>query len=189
MHIHHDAACVRQHGEVAHAGNGAGELLQIALAAISALLYLGAFYCLGAIATAKSRFAANGLLIALGIWLLVVLVIPQIGDTMDADNQLPGGLFQALNLDHNGEVTVLQHFTGYERIRTGIEEASLSKHFERFAFAMSDVKERYRPFDLPWLFNETRHDSAWLIAYALALFAALRHTCKTQPTIPPGGTS
>jgi len=166
-----------------------GELLQIALASIAALLYLSAFYCLGAIATAKSRFAANGLMIALGIWLVVVLVLPQIGDTMDADNQLPGGLFQALGLDHDGEVAVLTHFTGYERIRTGIEEASLSKHFERFAFAMSDVKERYRPYDLPWLLNETRNDIGWLLAYALTLFAGLRRTFRTQPTIPPGGTS
>ena len=166
-----------------------GELFQISLAAVAALLYLGAFYCLGAIATAKSAFAANGLLIALGIWLVVVLVLPQIGDTMDADNQLPGGLFQALGLDHDGEVAVLQHFTGYERIRTGIEEASLSKHFERFAFAMSDVKPRYRPFDLPWLLNETRNDIAWLLAYAAAMTLGLRRTFKTQPTIPPGGNS
>jgi ABC-2 type transport system permease protein len=166
-----------------------GELFQIALAAVAALLYLGAFYCLGAIATAKSRFAANGLLIALGTWLLVVLVLPQIGDTMDADNQLPGGLFQALGLDHDGELAVLQHFTGYERIRTGIEEASLSKHFERFAFAMSDVKERYRPYNLPWLLHATRNDITWLLAYAFAMFVGLRRTFKTQPTIPPGGTS
>jgi ABC-type transport system involved in multi-copper enzyme maturation permease subunit len=165
------------------------EVLQVALAAVAALLYLGAFYCLGAIATARSRFAANGLMIALGIWLIVVLVLPQIGDTMDADNQLPGGLFQALGLDHDGELAVLTHFTGYEKTRTAIEAASLSKHFERFAFAMSDVKERYRPYDLPWLLNETRNDIGWLLAYATAMFLALRRTFQTQPTIPPGGTS
>jgi ABC-2 type transport system permease protein len=167
----------------------ADEMLRIGLAAIAALLYLGAFYCLGAIATARSRFAANGLMFALGIWLLVVLVLPQVGDTMDADNQLPGGLFQALNLDHDGELAVLTHFTGYEKTRTGIEAASLSKHFERFAFAMSDVKERYRPYDLPWLLNETRNDIGWLFAYAVAMFVALRRAFKVQPSIPPGGTS
>ena len=97
-----------------------------------------------------------------------MLVLPQIGDTLDADNQLPGGLFQALALDHDGEVAVLTHFPGYERIRTCIEEASLAKHFERFAFAMTDVKERYRPYGLPWLLNETRNDIGWLLAYAAA---------------------
>jgi len=159
------------------------------LVSLAALLYLSAFYCLGAIATAKAKIPANGLVIALGIWLLVVLVLPQIGDTLDADNQLPGGLFQALGLNHDGEVAVLTHFTGYERIRTGIEEASLAKHFERFAFAMSDVKERYRPYGLSWLLNETRNDIGWLIAYATALFLGLRRTLTRQQPIPTGGKS
>lgn len=163
--------------------------LRLALACLAALLYLSAFYCLGALATAKARNPANGLLIALGIWLIVVLVLPQIGDTLDADNQLPGGLFQALGLNHDGEVAVLTHFTGYERVRTGIEEASLAKHFERFAFAMSDVKERYRPYGLPWLLNETRHDIGWLLAYATALFLGLRRTLTRQRPIPIGGNS
>ena len=163
--------------------------LQLALACVAALLYLSAFYCLGAIATATARNPANGLLIALGIWLIVVLVLPQIGDTLDADNQLPGGLFQALGLNHDGEVAVLTHFTGYERVRTGIEEASLAKHFERFAFAMSDVKERYRPYGLPWLLNETRNDIGWLFAYTTVLFLGLRRTLTRQRPIPTGGNS
>ena len=41
-------------------------------------------------------------MVALGIWLVVVLILPQIGDTLDADNQLPGGLFAALGLGHDG---------------------------------------------------------------------------------------
>ena len=166
----------------------AGQALQLLLAYVSAIVYMGAFYCLGAIATAKSRVAANGLMIALGIWLIVVLVLPQIGDTMDADNQIPGGLFKALGLGHDGEVSILTHFTTYERIRTWTEEASLAKHFERFSFAMADVKERYRPFGLPWLLGQTRNDIGWMIAYSTALFAGLRCTFRTQPTIPRGGT-
>jgi len=162
--------------------------LQLLLAYIASIVYMSVFYCLGAIATAKSRVAANGLMIALGIWLLVVLVLPQIGDTMDADNQIPGGLFKALGLGHDGEVQILTHFTTYERIRTWTEEASLAKHFERFTFAMSDVKERYRPFNLPWLLGQTRNDIGWLIAYAAVLYAGLCRTFKRQPTIPHGGT-
>ena len=127
-------------------------------------------------------------MIALGIWLIVVLVLPQIGDTMDADNQIPGGLFKALGLGHDGEVQILTHFTTYERIRTWTEEASLAKHFERFSFAMTDVKERYRPFSLPWLLGQTRNDIGWLIAYSAALYAGLRRTFRTQPTSPQGGT-
>jgi ABC-type transport system involved in multi-copper enzyme maturation permease subunit len=163
--------------------------LRVSLACLAALLYLSAFYCLGAIATAKARVPVNGLIVALGIWLVVVLVLPQIGDTLDADNQLPGGLFQALGLDHDGELAVLTHFTSYERVRTGIEEASLAKHFERFAFAMTDVKERYRPYGLSWLLNETRNNIAWLIAYAALLFAALCRTLSRQQPIETGGHS
>jgi ABC-type transport system involved in multi-copper enzyme maturation permease subunit len=175
-------------GTIGHDWINASQALKLALAYLAALLYLGAFYCLGAIATARSRKAANGLMIALGLWLVVVLVLPQIGDTMDADNQIPGGLFKALGVGHDGEVQILTHFTTYERIRTWTEEASLAKHFERFAFAMTDVKERYRPFSLPWLLGQTRNDIGWLVAYAAALYAGLRGTFRTQPTIPQGGT-
>jgi ABC-type transport system involved in multi-copper enzyme maturation permease subunit len=175
-------------GTIGHDWINATQALELLLAYIAAIVYMSAFYCLGAIATARSRVAANGLMIALGIWLVVVLVLPQIGDTMDADNQIPGGLFKALGLGHDGEVQILTHFTTYERIRTWTEEASLAKHFERFAFAMTDVKERYRPFSLPWLLGQTRNDIGWLIAYFAALFAGLRRSFRRQPTIPQGGT-
>lgn len=167
--------------------NGA-QAIQLLLAYLASIVYTGAFYCLGAIATANSKAAVNGLMIALGIWLIVVLVLPQIGDTLDADNQVPGGLFKALGLNHDGEVQILTHFTTYERIRTWTEEASLAKHFERFAFAMADVKERYRPYSLPWLLGQTRNDIGWMIAYATALTVGLRRSFRRQPTIPPGGT-
>ncbi len=175
-------------GIIGHDWINATQALKLLLGYIAAIVYMGAFYCLGAIATAKSRVAANGLMIALGIWLIVVLVLPQIGDTMDADNQVPGGLFKALGQNHDGEVQILTHFTTYERIRTWTEEASLAKHFERFAFGMTDVKERYRPYSLPWLLGQTRNDIGWLVAYSAALFAGLRHSFRRQPTIPQGGT-
>ena len=175
-------------GIIGHDWINAAQALKLLLGYIAAIVYMGAFYCLGAIATAKSRVAANGLMIALGIWLIVVLVLPQIGDTMDADNQVPGGLFKALGLNHDGEVQILTHFTTYERIRTWTEEASLAKHFERFAFGMTDVKERHRPYSLPWLLGQTRNDIGWLVAYSAALFAGLRHSFRRQPTIPQGGT-
>lgn len=174
-------------GIIGHDWINATQALQLLLAYIASILYMGAFSCLGAIATAKSRVAANGLMIALGIWLVVVLVLPQIGDTMDADNQIPGGLFKALGLGHDGEVSILTHFTGYERIRTWTEELSLAKHFERFSFAMTDVKERYRPFSLPWLLGQTRNDTGWMVVYSAALYAGLRRALRTQPAIPHGG--
>ncbi len=173
-------------GTIGHDWINAREALQLLLSYLAALLYLIAFYSLGAIVTARSRVGANGLMVALGVWLIVVLILPQIGDTLDADNQVPGGLFSALGLGHDGEVTILAHFTSYERIRTWTEELSLAKHFERFAFAMTDVKERYRPHDLPWLLNTTRNDIGWLIAGATALTSGLRRTFRSRPAITQG---
>ena len=165
------------------------QAFKLLLASVAAVVYLVAFFCLGATATARSRASANGLMAALGIWLVVVLVLPQIGDTLDADNQIPGGLFKAVGLNHDGEVAVLKHFSVYERIRTWTEEASLAKHFERFAFAMTDVKERYRPFSLPRLLGQTRNDIGWMLVYAVILTAALRRSFRQQPTIANEGAS
>ncbi len=94
--------------------------------------------------TARVRVAVNGLMYALGIWLIVVLVLPQIGDTLDADNQVPGGLFAALSLSRPDETTILLKFSTYETIRRDVEEASYAKHFERFTFAMADVHLKYK---------------------------------------------
>jgi hypothetical protein len=72
--------------------NGA-ELVKLAIVFGSAVIYMLLFYALGTWLCARSRVVANGLVVALVIWLSVVLIIPQIGDTMDPDNQVPGGLF------------------------------------------------------------------------------------------------
>ncbi len=162
-----------------------GKLL---LAFIAAIIYMATFYGVGAYAAASSKNTANGLMVALGIWLVVVLILPQIGDTLDADNQVPGGLFAALGLGHDGEVAILSHFSAYETIRGSIEAASLAKHFERFAFAMTDVKERFRTLSLPDLFFQVRFSIGWLLIYAAALPIALTHSFRKQPTIPQGET-
>lgn len=153
-------ACV---GVIGNDWINATQGFKLLLAYLAAIIYMGVFYCVGAIATANTRVAANGLMIALGIWLLVVLILPQLGDTLDADNQIPGGLFSALGLDRNGETTILEHFKIYETTRTTIEEVSFSKHFERFAFAMTDVKDKYRGFSLGQLLNEKRNDIGWVL--------------------------
>lgn len=165
------------------------QLLKLALAYAAAVVYLVTWYCVGAIATAKARVPATGLMVALGVWLVVVLVLPQIGDTLDADNQVPGGLFAALGLGHQGEVDILAHFTGYEKVRTAIEAASLEKHFERFSFAMVDIKPRYRDLGLGELLSLKRIELLWLGAYGAALVLWLRRTFDRQPTTSRGGPS
>jgi len=165
------------------------QALKLLLAYVASIVYMGTFYALGVIVSARSKVAINGLLVALGIWLVVVLVLPQIGDTLDADNQVPGGLFAALTLDHDGEVAILTHFHGYEQVRTGIEASSLAKHYERFAFGMIDVKERYRGLSISELLRRKWIEVFWLVVYAAALGALMRRTLRNQPTIPTEGTS
>jgi len=165
------------------------QALKLGLAYVASIVYLGTFYCLGAILTARSRVAANGLMLALGIWLVVVLVLPQIGDTLDPDNQVPGGLFSALTLDKPQEDLVLSHFSTYETIRTNIETASLAKHYERFAFAMTDVKEKYRGLTLGQLLHVKRSDIEWMLLYAFALGVALVRSFRRQLVNPRGADS
>jgi ABC-2 type transport system permease protein len=167
----------------------AGEALQLLLAYLASIIYMTGFYGLGVLATAKARYAVNGLVVALCIWLVVVLVFPQIGDTLDADNQVPGGLFKAIGLNRADETTILTHFDIYETIRTRIEYISFAQHYQRFSFAMADVKERYRPFGLGWLFARVWTDLAWVLIWPLLLIAGQRRALRNQPTIPQGATS
>lgn len=176
-------------GVIGHDWPGGTQIVKLGLAYTAAVVYLVTFYCLGAIATAKAKVPATGLMVALGVWLIVVLILPQIGDTLDADNQIPGGLFAALGLGHQGEVDILTRFTVYEKVRTAIEAASLEKHFERFAFAMTDVKARYRDFSLAHLLDIKRIEVAWMAAYAVALSAWLRRCFTHQPTLTQGEQS
>jgi ABC-type transport system involved in multi-copper enzyme maturation permease subunit len=165
------------------------ELLQLLLAYLACVIYMTGFYALGVFATARSKNATNGLFVALCIWLVVVLVFPQIGDTLDSDNQVPGGLFKALGLNRADETTVLSHFTIFETIRTRIEYISFAQHFQRFAFAMSDVKERYRPLGLSGLMGRVWTDLSWVLAWPVLLVSAQRRALKNQPTIPEGASS
>lgn len=151
------------------------ELLRLAIAFAMAIVYMLLFYALGAWLSARSKTLANGLVVALVIWLSVVLVIPQIGDTMDPDNQVPGGLFAALQVKKPDEKKVLKHFTTYEKVRNGLEETSLTKHFERATFAYTGIKDRYNGQPLATITRDKRSDLEWLAFYS-ALMSGLMWT-------------
>ncbi|HVL24724.1 MAG TPA: ABC transporter permease [Thermomicrobiales bacterium] len=152
------------------------QAIKVLLWILATILYMGVFYCLGAALTARSDVLANGLVAALVIWLIVVLIIPQIGDTMDPDNQMPGGLFSTLNIDKPHEVRILAEFGTYEKIRNQVEELSFAKHYERFSFAMLDVKDKYRGMSIGELAHVTRSNIIWMLAYAVVFAVALRLT-------------
>lgn len=148
------------------------ELGKLLIAFGIGIFYMLMFYALGAWLSARSRVLANGLVVALVVWLSVVLIVPQIGDTMDPDNQVPGGLFAALQVSRPDEKKVLAQFSTYEKVRNGLEETSLTKHYERLTFALTGIKEQYNGKSLGFIAHEKRNDIAWLAAY-LALLCVL----------------
>ncbi len=165
------------------------EYVQLLFAYVASVVYMSGFYALGSYTAMKAKSEINGLLVALSIWLIIVLVIPQIGDTLDSDNQVPGGLFKALGLNRADETTVLSHFSVFETLRTRIEYLSFAQHYQRFAFAMADVKERYRPHGLAWLLARVWTDLAWVVAWPILFISAQRRAYRKQSAIPKGSSS
>ncbi len=68
---------------------GGTDLVRLALSCGFAWLYLVFWSAIAITVTVLTRQLSAGLIISLVIWLAFVLVIPQIGDTMDPDNQVP----------------------------------------------------------------------------------------------------
>ncbi len=148
------------------------ELVRLAIAFSIGILYMLLFYALGTWLSARSTTLANGLVVALVVWLSVVLIIPQIGDTMDPDNQVPGGLFTALQVKKPDEKKILANFSTYETIRNSLEETSLTKHYERLSFAVTGIKDKYNGKPLSLITDEKRGDIGWIALYT-ALLGAL----------------
>lgn len=116
------------------------EIVRMLLFFLMSFLYMAFFLTL---AMTFSVIVANGnkaLLITIIVWLVLAFVFPQIGDTMDMDNQLPGGFFAQMGMTRDQEHQLLQKFKFYETLRNGIEELSPTKHYERVSFALLNVK-------------------------------------------------
>jgi ABC-2 type transport system permease protein len=113
-----------------------------------------------------------------------VLIVPQIGDTMDPDNQVPGGLFAALQVKKPDEKKVLAHFKTYENLRNGLEETSLTKHFERGSFAVTGIKDKYNGKSLGFIADAKRSDIEWMLFYSalmsVLMWSGLRRERLTQ---------
>ncbi|MFQ4149554.1 ABC transporter permease [Arthrobacter sp. LAPM80] len=140
-----------------------GDYLRLALAAIHTIGYLIMWSLLAMALASLTRRTGTGLILALVLWLIVVLIIPQIGDTMDPDNQIPGGLFASLQVDKSREVAVMAHFTGYETTRDLIEQTSVTKQYERAAFAYLGIKNDYNQQPLEFIWAGTFNNTLWLL--------------------------
>ena len=116
------------------------ETLRLTIFFIMGFFYMVVFLSL---AVTLSLLANNGnkmLLITIILWLVFAFIFPQIGNTMDMDNQMPGGFFTQMGMTRDQEHKVLEKFKLYETLRNGIEEMSPTKHYERVSFALLGVK-------------------------------------------------
>ena len=150
------------------------DFIRLIIAATHTTIYLTMWSLLALALASLTRAPAAGLVLTLILWLVVVLVIPQIGDTMDPDNQIPGGLFAGLQIDKAHEQAVMANFTGYETARDLIEQTSLTKQYERPLFAWLGIKNQYNQQTPAYVWAGTFNHSFWLLAgFAAATGAAL----------------
>ncbi len=150
-------------------GLSANDLLRIAIVWLVASLYASGFFLLAFITTLWFRRPANALLFSFIVWLLLVLVAPQIGDTLDPDNQVAGGVFKQLHIPKAEQNRIKAGYATFETIRNGIEVASVTKHLERFSFAVLGIKDTYTGKPLGTILVEKRGDVLWIFFTTLGL--------------------
>lgn len=152
-------------------GLTADDLLRIAVVWGVAVAYTACFFLLSFILTLHMKQTSHALLVAFAVWLLLVLVAPQIGDTLDPDNQVAGGVFKQLNIAKPDQVEIMKGFATFETVRTGIEQVSVTKQFERFGFAVLGIKATYAGMPLGPILIEMLGNLIWIFLTALGLGA------------------
>lgn len=145
------------------------QFYRILLTFIFTVIYLLIFFSISALLSISMKSLPNALIISFVIWILFVLIIPQIGDTLDPDNQVPGGLFNSLHIVKADQLNILSKFSLYEKSRDNLEQTSLTKHYERLAFALLGIKDTYNGKSLDFVFSDRAVD-AWWISLASILF-------------------
>lgn len=139
------------------------ELYKILLSAGATFLYLLTFFSFAALCTILIKKPSSALILSFVVWLLFVLIIPQIGDTMDTDNQVPGGFFNAIHVNQVDSHIILKQFPLYENLRTGTEDISITKHYERLTFALLGIKDTYNNKSISFILLDRRIDLYWLL--------------------------
>lgn len=163
---------------VGHAPFAGIDYQRLVVAAVTAWAYLLLWSAVALGLAAVCKRLSTALIIALVLWLTVVLILPQIGDTMDPDNQVPGGLFKSLQIAKPDEKAVLANFAGFDTVRNALEVSSITKHYERFTFAVLGIKDQYNQQSLAAVWSGTWNNvvSLWLASIASVVFAVLSTT-------------
>jgi ABC-type transport system involved in multi-copper enzyme maturation permease subunit len=151
---------------------GGQDFLRLAIAAAHTWVYFIIWSLLALTLASLTRQPASGLVLALVLWLVIVLVIPQIGDTMDPDNQIPGGLFTSLHIDMATEKSLMTQFASYETGRDLVEQTSTTKQYERAVLAYLGAKAEYSQLSLGAVWAATFHNSLLLLATSVFAVAA-----------------
>jgi ABC-2 type transport system permease protein len=124
------------------------QLIKLGLTMVMSWLYMLIFFLLALFMALLLPKGHQALLLTIIVWLVFAFIFPQIGDTMDLDNQLPGGFFAAIGISQDQEQQALQNFRWYESVRDGVEELSPTKHYERISFALLGVASQFA--NTPW---------------------------------------
>lgn len=152
-------------------GLTADDLWRIAVVWGVAVTYTACFFLLSFILTLHMKQPSHALLTAFAVWLLLVLIAPQIGDTLDPDNQVAGGVFRQLNIARPDQLVIMKGFATFETVRNGIEVASVTKHFERLSFAVLGIKATYAGMPLGSILTQTLGNLIWIFLTAIGLGA------------------
>ena len=128
---------------VGRVGLSPAELSKLGLVLLISFAYILIFFSLTFFLSLFMKTISHALMISFVIWLVFVLILPQIGDTMDPDNQVPGGFFNSMHFTKPQEKQVMAKFSTYETIRNNIESASITKRYERASFAILGIKPEF----------------------------------------------
>ena len=85
---------------------------------------------------------------------------------------MPGGFFNSIHFNKEQEKQVLARFGSYENARNFIEELSVTKHYERTAFALFGIKPEFNGMQVPDILGQKWFDIlVTLLFFAVATFA------------------
>lgn len=149
------------------------DLVRIFIAFLAATFYVGFFFALAFLFALNMRRSVHAVLLAFTLWISFVLITPQIGDTLDPDNQIGAGVFRTLGIAKPQEKEIMKSFKTYETLRDGIEQSSPAKHFERLSFAVLGVKDIYADQPLMDVIRDRLGDVLWLIGLFGSMLVAL----------------
>ncbi len=150
---------------VGHVAFSGAELLKLTLAMLFTYIYLTFFFCFSAALALVVRDLPRALMLAFSLWLVFVLIIPQVGDTMDPDNQVPGGFFASMHVTQDQQAQVISQFKQYENLRNALEVSSIEKHYERLAFAILGIKPVYNGKPLGYILQDKWFEIMLLVAF------------------------